>query len=112
MITGFERETHKLTDEECRMIKPMVNGLKDHVGKNNPVTSNEIMAGMKKIGFKINGARVRKLINFIRVTKRVPNLIATSFGYYIATSPAELEKYKRSLDERISAIKMVRESFN
>lgn len=112
MITGFERETHKLTDYECEMIRPMINGLLQHIGKDNAVTSTQMIAGMKTHGFKINPPRVRKLINFIRVTNRLKNVIATSHGYYISTKQTEIDNYKKSLDERISAIQALRNSFN
>lgn len=111
MITGFERETHDLTDKEVVMIGPMILALSGHKGKDKAVTSATMITGMKAHGFTLTGARVRKLMNFIRVTKRIKNIVATSSGYYIATTRQEIEDYKKSLDERIASIQALRDSY-
>lgn len=112
MITGFEKQTHDLTPDELKMIRPMIRGLWTKIGKSQAVKSAQIIQGMKAAGFSITGARVRKLINAIRITKMVPDLVGTSRGYYRADGPQDLENYKKSLDERIAAIQAVRDSFD
>jgi hypothetical protein len=105
MINGFAQQTHELTDIEInRMLPGMVKRLKTKIGKNNAVTNNEIVAAFKSIGVKTGGPRIRKIINYIRMQGLVPNLIATSSGYYVASDRAELEDYIESLEQRISSI--------
>lgn len=108
MINGFERETAPLDDFEKTLIKPFINGLKTHVGKNNAVTSKKIIVGIQKnLGKKINDARVRKIINHIRREGLVRNLIASSKGYYIENNIYELRQYITSLEQRAQAIQDV-----
>ena len=109
MVTNFENETHELTDQELNMVSTVKKILELHVGKNNPVISDKIMEDALHM-YQINlgtGARVRKLINYIRVTGLIPNLAASSRGYWIETDLNELRKYVRSLRERASAIRTV-----
>ena len=82
----------------------MIYGLKSHVGSEDSVTSTEIVRKLKEQGYKINGARVRKLVHHIRVTGIIKNLIASSKGYYITNDPKELERFKSSLLERRNSI--------
>lgn len=112
MITGFEKQTADLTADELKMIRPMIRGLWTKIGKSQAVTSSQMIKGMRAEGFKINGPRLRKLINALRITKMVPDLVGTSRGYYRADGPQDIENYKKSLDERIAAIQAVRNSFN
>ena len=112
MITLFENETHDLTDEEKNALPLMIKGLKSHRGKANAITSAKMIEGMEIRGHKMNGARVRKMINYIRCKRLITNLIGSSSGYYVATHQKEIEDYKKSLDERIAAIQAVRDSFN
>ena len=110
MINGFEEQTEPLTEyEEVTLLPQLVRGLQTKVGKAMSVTNKAIIDGMNRnLGLKITDARVRKLINHIRVHDLVPCLIATSNGYYIAESEAELREYEESLLGRESAIRQVR----
>lgn len=109
MITNFEKETHELNDYERDVLLPLlVKGLRTKVGKENAVTNKQICNALKEQGYKLNDARVRKLVQYIRVNHIVPLVIATSKGYYIATSKDEVEKYITSLTERLNAIKETR----
>ena len=109
MITNFEKETHELNDYEHDVLLPLlVKGLRTKVGKQNAVTNKQICKALKEQGYKLNDARVRKLVQYIRVNHIVPLVIATSKGYYIATSKDEVEKYIRSLTERLNAIQETR----
>ena len=92
----------------------MLTGLRTKVGQDKAVTSAEIIRVLKAepYNFKINGARVRKVINYIRLNGIVRNLVATSKGYYIEQDPKAVELYKQSLRERIGAIEAVLNSFD
>ncbi len=109
MITNFENQTHELNTYERDVLLPLIiKGLKTKVGKENAVTNKQICKALKQQGYKINDARVRKLVQYIRVNHIVHLVIATSKGYYLATTKDEVEKYIKSLTERLSAIQETR----
>lgn len=111
MIHGFENETKPLTDYEQKILLPlMISGLQTKVGKMSAVKNSFIVKTLRGKGYEITEARVRKLINHIRVAGLVCGLIATSDGYYIAESKSELTDYVMSLRGREEAIRTVRES--
>ena len=113
MIKNFEIQTQPLTEyEEGTLLPLFIAGLKTKVGKERSVTNAEIVSALKKQGYKIDGARVRKIINHIRIKCLVQGLIATSEGYYIATSDKELAEYEESLKGREDAIRAVRLSIS
>lgn len=109
MIKGFSNETSPLNDYELRVLLPVIlQGLKDKQGKRNAVTNTYIVGRLKKAGFSINDARLRKVINHIRTNDLLPGLIATSEGYFLAQSAQELMDYEDSLRGREEAIREVR----
>lgn len=113
MIKNFEFETQPLTDYEVNKLLPiMIQGLSTKTGKHLSVTNTHIVNSLKKLGYKIDSARVRKIINHIRVKGLVKGLIATSDGYYIATTEKELAEYEESLKGREDAIRAVRLSLS
>ena len=63
---------------------------------------------MKAQNYRIDAPRLRKVINHIRTNDLLPGLVATSEGYYLATSETELMDYEDSLRGREEAIKAVR----
>jgi hypothetical protein len=109
MIKGFSNETSPLNDYELRILLPVIlAGLKDKQGKRNAVTNNYIIGRLKAHGYRIDAPRLRKVINHIRTNDLLPGLVATSEGYYLATSEQELMDYEDSLRGREEAIKAVR----
>lgn len=111
MLNGFTEETKPLTDYEKDTLLPiMIQGLMDKQGKHKAVKNWYICKCLQVKGYKISEARVRKIINHIRVNGMVIGLIATSEGYYIADSIDELNSYISSLEGREDAIKAVRVS--
>lgn len=108
MINGFEEETADLNDEERRWLPYIVHGLSKKVGVANAVTNKTIAAGMANTyKVKLGDARIRKIINHIRLYGLVECLIATSKGYYIAETDDELDNYIESLHQRADAIASV-----
>lgn len=108
MIKGFDRETQPLTEYEVGVLLPLlVKGLQTKLGRENAVTNKHIVTALNGT-CKLNEARVRKIINHIRTNDLVPGLIATSEGYFIATTEAELLEYEESLKGREDAIREVR----
>lgn len=111
MLKNFEFQTQPLTAKEQQLVQPFIAGLRLKVGKANAVTSEQIKEGIKKnCNAKVDGPRIRKIINHIRLNGLVPGLMATSEGYYIATTPEELDEYIESLSGRVKAIAAVMRS--
>lgn len=109
MIKGFTSETAPLSEYEEKTILPLVlRGLKTKIGKKNAVTNRTIVQRLNVAGYETTEPRIRKIINHIRMTDLLPGLIATSGGYFLATTEAELMDYEQSLLGREDAIKQVR----
>lgn len=108
-IKGFDNETQPLSEYEEKTILPLVlEGLKTKLGRNNAVTNRTIVMRLNIAGYTTTEPRIRKIINYIRTADLMPGLIATSSGYFLATSEAELLDYEESLLGREDAIKQVR----
>ena len=111
MIQGFKTQTEPLTDYERDTLLPVIcRGLVTKVGEAKAITNTAITRAMKGAGYQLTEARLRKIINHIRVAGLIKWLVATSKGYYIATSRQEMEDYIGSLRGREEAIRAVRES--
>ncbi len=109
MINGFEDYTAPLTEYEEDTLLPMfVDILSRHIGSENAITNKKLVASFRGNGYVINDARVRKLINHIRVNGLIYRLVASSKGYYVTQSQDELEAFIMSLRGREEAIKAVR----
>jgi hypothetical protein len=75
----------------------------------SPVCSRDIIHAFKAGGEKVNGARVRKVVNYIRTCldngERV--LAANSRGYYWTSDLEEVIRYSASLRNRMNEIRRV-----
>lgn len=111
MINGFERETHELNEVEMELLPKIVAGFKTKVGEDKAIKNAEIIRVMKGLYPKINPARLRKIINHIRVNRLVPNLISSSKGYWIEENPERIQVYIESLEQRAREIQRVANSF-
>ena len=108
MIKGFDNETQPLTEYELKQVLPAIlEVLKTKIGKANAVTNKFIISRLRGT-YKVDAARIRKIINYIRTNDLLPGLIATSEGYFLATTESELLEYEDSLKGREEAIKAVR----
>jgi len=111
MLNGFDKQTEPLTDYERNILLPVIaKGLSLRVGARRAVRNKEIVNAMQRAGYDLNEARLRKVINHIRCNGCVKCLVATSKGYYVATSPDEVVSYITSLGGREGAIRAVREA--
>lgn len=113
MIKNFDTETAALNDYEQTILLPIfLRSLRLKVGRQNAVTSAHIIERLKAkyLTMQLTGARVRKIVNYIRNHDLVCGLIATDKGYYIAESEQEMDEYVESLRGREDAIRAVRES--
>ena len=98
MIKGFETITADLSDDELNMVQIVIKGLKVKHGKDKAVTGAVICKALN-----INGVRLRKMINYIRINNLIPALCSSSKGYFVANNINELEDYIISLKQRIKA---------
>ncbi len=111
MLHGFEQQTGKLTDYEKDVLLPvMVKCLERKIGKENAVTNAYMCDRMNENGYVLGEARVRKIINYIRINGLVPCLMASSSGYYVTTDAGELSAYVTTLQGREDAIRAVRKA--
>jgi hypothetical protein len=110
MIKNFERETCPLTDYEKDELVPLVVQVLQHCKGKKYALSNKNFINRWGSGYKLNPARFRKVVNYIRNKGMIKGLIATSKGYYIAQSRQELEDYIKSLQGRENAVKELRKN--
>jgi len=112
MIDGFEEYTFKLTDEEQRLLPYLRAVIRRHVGEEQAATAGQLSREVRDRYSVpgIEGPRMRKLIHNIRVSGDIEKLVASSRGYYIATTDEEVKQYAESLRERAAAILAVRKS--
>lgn len=107
MIEGFESQTCELSPEELSLVPAFVRSFNNHIGRDKAVTNKDIRAGFERCGVKLSDVRVRKIVNYIRVNDLVSLLLATSDGYFVATTEEEVASYICSLRERAMAIDRV-----
>ena len=117
MLFGFEQETAPLNEVENKAAQIIAYCLqRGHIGSERAVTAQHIcnslanqdaMFRTEKGSPYLNGARIRKIINFIRTNGMCPHLIASSKGYYISNNRDELSEYIQSLHARAAAISAV-----
>lgn len=105
-MRGFEELTKALTPEEKEVVPSLVEILKPRIGKDKAITGSEIATIVyRRRGFRLDGSRLRKMINYIRLTGALELLAASSAGYYIASGPKEAGEYQQSLRDRVVAIR-------
>jgi len=105
MINNFKQQTEDLNQYEKDELLPLfIKGLQKKIGEQNSITAIEMENALKQLNHKVTGARIRKIINYIRRKGLVPCLIASSKGYYIETDTNKLEDYIDSLIQRSEAI--------
>lgn len=101
MLTNFEPITVEVNDEEKEMAQVIIDRFLQRPGIENAATNQDIAAGLSKVfGVTPGAARVRKLIQWIRVNNLLPGLIATSKGYYFTDSIPDIERWIQSMEER------------
>ena len=111
MIGGFEDQTQPLTDYEREVLLPVIiMGLKTKIGEDNAITSKVIERKLKEKSYNISGARLRKIINHIRINGLIHCLMASSKGYWIEKDKAKVLIYINSLEQRADAIQNVANS--
>lgn len=120
MLFGFENETAALTPLEEKAAETIARCLQAHIGVEQAITGEKIGTAMAlhdaayrdaKGRPSLTGARLRKIVNHIRVKRMCKNLIANSKGYYVSNDPQEIRDYVRGLRLRAQAIGAVADSY-
>jgi len=104
MIINWELYTHELTDQEKKIVPRVIQGIVKRVGKQNAIKNAKMCQQLRIEGHLISGPRLRKILNFIRSTGIIRNIVATSDGYFIATTQKDLDDYRESINARVNAI--------
>jgi hypothetical protein len=112
MVIGFEEYTASLTEAEVVMAEWLATKLATYVGKKKAVSNYRLRWMMFDPFGNVTAARVRKLINHIRINCLVRNLVANSAGYYVAETQEEVDVYVQSLRQRAASIMHVAQSFS
>lgn len=108
MIQGFEEQTQPLTDYERDTLLPLIRwGLSTKRGREKSIPGSTIIRKMRAQGYKLDGPRLRKIVNHIRSNDLIEGLVSTSKGYYVASTAQEIEDYIYSLQGRVEAIQEV-----
>lgn len=110
MITNFEEHTAPLTHHEIVLMHRVVDLLRSKARKGAEICNQEISDSFAPPGQSLGSARIRKIINHIRLTGLVPRLLANSKGYYISNDAREVDDYIASLHQRAGAILAVEEA--
>ena len=63
-----------------------------------------MVSALKDKGYKTSEPRIRKMINIIRQTGIIRNLIASNKGYWIEHSLSERRKYAETMRQRADSI--------
>lgn len=102
MITGFEKRTQELSNEEKRIANHLFSVF---TGFAKFRTSGLIIKELERVfGIELKPVRLRKIIHYMRTDLcRDGFIIATSKGYKYSNDSKELNEYKTSLDQRINS---------
>lgn len=102
-------EERPLNIYEYSVLLPiLVNAMKTKNGRENAVTSTQIVTALRGHNMKINERNVCRIVNHIRMNDLIVGLMGSSAGYYIMSSEQEFISYEKSLLSREAALKKVR----
>lgn len=104
MITNFNQHTAPLTTSEVVLMNKIACFLRSEARKGSEINNQQIDEHFSSPGQSLGAARIRKIINHIRLYGVVPCLIANSKGYYVSSDAAEIDEYINSLHQRAGAI--------
>jgi len=108
MIEGFEELTQPLNDYERDTLLPLIVwGLRLKTGSDKVIAGSTIVSRMRDKGYKLDGPRLRKIINHIRLHNLIPCLVSTSKGYFVASNDREITECITSLQSRADATQAI-----
>lgn len=106
MLTLFKNITAEVTDLEKTVLVPHVLMALQQTNENCRITSHLLCIYFKAQGHTISGVRLRKIINYIRVTNAAaPSVvIGANNGYFLTTNPIVIQEQIDSLQGRIDSM--------
>lgn len=105
------KQKRTLSNYDHNVLLPiLMKGLELKKGRENAVTSNQIVSALRGQGLKIVRCDLIMLINHIRTNDLLVGLMASKAGYYISTTEQELIGYEGGLLSREREIRKVRMS--
>lgn len=107
MITLFENITQQLTKLEKETLVPLVLKALEISSESYKLKGWAITNYLHQCGYSVSEPRLRKMINYIRVTNMAKPkvVIGASSGYFLTDKIDVVEKQIESLLGRIDAIK-------
>jgi hypothetical protein len=112
MIKGFEEETYELKEGELKHIVPIIaNLIGGAVGKENAIRSTDMLEYLELRNYRTSDSRIRKMVQYLRMNKKLRGLIAGNGGYYISKDPKEIREYaENSYGSRIREMEKIKVS--
>jgi len=102
MLKNFEDETCNLSEEELQIAQSVMYGLKKYIGKSNAIAGSKICSGFNKnTKFRLQGVRLRKIINHLR--NQGEPICSSSKGYFYPENRHELQDTITSIAQRIDS---------
>ncbi|HPI00341.1 MAG TPA: hypothetical protein PK772_08425 [Chitinophagaceae bacterium] len=114
MLLGFEKQTAPLTKAEKILVPVLIDILKDRQGINKAIISEDLCAILQPHTtcftkpIEVSGARLRKMIRYIRTNGLLIGLVGSKKGYYLTLDPTTIQDYLSSLTGREMAIRRLR----
>ncbi len=107
MITNFEHITKELHSTDLMHVDYLISIL-SATTQEKPLKAPELVIRVNSYAFvyglhMIDGARLRKMINYIRANSLIP-VIATKSGYFVSYDEQILSSQIKSLTERSNSI--------
>jgi hypothetical protein len=105
-LTLFTNITEQLTELEKTTLVPMLLQTLERYCPHT-VTGGQLCHLLRSQGYEVTEVRIRKMVNFIRVTNAAkPNiLIGSSKGYFVTSDVAVVDDQISSLEGRIDSMK-------
>lgn len=108
MLDDYRDLTEELSDYEKGTLVPFIlRGLSNKVGSAMAVTNAVMCKAAKAHNIETSEPRIRKVIQYLRITGIIPHLLSGRRGYYIATTVEEYDVCIDSLLKRIAAQEMM-----
>ena len=106
-LTLFTNITEQLTALEKNKLVPLLLDILSASHDKNTMKGRWISSWFKKVGYDVSEARIRKMVNYIRVTNAAKPfvLIGASNGYFLTDNIEVVDEQIQSLEGRIDSMK-------
>lgn len=112
MLTLFTNITEELTELEKNTLVPMLVDTLKLTHERNRIKGKDLCGWFKASGHQVTEPRIRKMVNYIRVTSAMGNnvLIGASNGYFITRDLHLVDDQIESIQGRIDSMQAVIDS--